>query len=280
MASATAAVLTISDGVTHGTRVDASGDEAASALGAAGFEVATREVVPDERAEIEAALDAAGERPRPRRHHGRHGVRSSRRDARGDEGRARTGGAGAGGADACRGPVAHADGGAVPRDRRHDRRGAHREPAGLAVGGAGIVGRAPARAAPRGRAARRRDGRASDRSRHAERRRRGPRPRRRHGGQGGGRVAAVSRGDAAVGRAGRRGARHARLRRVRRAGDRRRERCDRRRGAGHARAPSRATATSRSSWSRIERRRACSRCRPPTSRGRCGDSSNRWGTRW
>jgi molybdenum cofactor synthesis domain-containing protein len=56
MASATAAVLTISDGVTHGTRVDASGDEAASALGAAGFEVTTREVVPDERAEIEAAL--------------------------------------------------------------------------------------------------------------------------------------------------------------------------------------------------------------------------------
>ncbi len=56
MASATAAVLTISDGVTHGTRVDASGDEAASALGASDFEVTTREVVPDERAEIEAAL--------------------------------------------------------------------------------------------------------------------------------------------------------------------------------------------------------------------------------
>ena len=56
MSSLTAAVLTVSDGVTHGTRVDASGDEAATMLSAAGFEVPTREVVPDERAEIEAAL--------------------------------------------------------------------------------------------------------------------------------------------------------------------------------------------------------------------------------
>jgi len=53
---ATAAVLTVSDGVTHGTRVDASGEEAAALLAAGGFEVATREVVPDERAEIESAL--------------------------------------------------------------------------------------------------------------------------------------------------------------------------------------------------------------------------------
>ena len=53
---ATAAVLTVSDGVTHGTRVDASGDEAAALLAAAGFEVSTREVVADERVEIEAAL--------------------------------------------------------------------------------------------------------------------------------------------------------------------------------------------------------------------------------
>jgi len=53
---ATAAVLTVSDGVTHGTRVDASGEEAAALLAAAGFEVSTREVVADERVEIEAAL--------------------------------------------------------------------------------------------------------------------------------------------------------------------------------------------------------------------------------
>jgi molybdenum cofactor synthesis domain-containing protein len=56
MSAPTAAVLTVSDGVTHGTRVDASGDEAAALLAGAGFEVTSREVVPDERAEIEAAL--------------------------------------------------------------------------------------------------------------------------------------------------------------------------------------------------------------------------------
>lgn len=53
---ARAAVLTISDGVTHGTRVDDSGDLAERLLADAGFEVATRAVVPDDRAEIEAAL--------------------------------------------------------------------------------------------------------------------------------------------------------------------------------------------------------------------------------
>ena len=54
--ASTAAVLTISDGVTHGTRVDASGDEATTILDGAGFEVSTREVVPDERDEIASAL--------------------------------------------------------------------------------------------------------------------------------------------------------------------------------------------------------------------------------
>ena len=52
----TAAVLTVSDGVTHGTRVDESGDVAAALLAEAGFEVAAREVVADERELIEAAL--------------------------------------------------------------------------------------------------------------------------------------------------------------------------------------------------------------------------------
>lgn len=51
-----AAVLTVSDGVTHGTRSDESGDMAQRVLTAAGFEVVTREVVPDERPEIEAAM--------------------------------------------------------------------------------------------------------------------------------------------------------------------------------------------------------------------------------
>ncbi len=57
MDSATsAAVLTVSDGVNAGTREDMSGDEAQAILARAGFVVATREVVPDERGAIEAAL--------------------------------------------------------------------------------------------------------------------------------------------------------------------------------------------------------------------------------
>lgn len=51
-----AAVITVSDGVAHGTRQDASGDAAESLLRAAGFEVDRRAVVPDERPEIERAL--------------------------------------------------------------------------------------------------------------------------------------------------------------------------------------------------------------------------------
>ncbi len=51
-----AVVVTVSDGVTHGTRVDESGEVAERLLREAGFEVAERVVVPDERAEIEALL--------------------------------------------------------------------------------------------------------------------------------------------------------------------------------------------------------------------------------
>ena len=56
MARPTAAVLTISDGVSAGTRDDGSGDAAQELLAGAGFDVATRQVVPDARAEIERAL--------------------------------------------------------------------------------------------------------------------------------------------------------------------------------------------------------------------------------
>jgi molybdenum cofactor synthesis domain-containing protein len=55
-AMARAAVLTVSDGVASGTRQDASGDVAQELLAAAGLEAATRRVVPDERAEVAAAL--------------------------------------------------------------------------------------------------------------------------------------------------------------------------------------------------------------------------------
>lgn len=51
-----AAVVTVSDGVTHGTRVDESGDLAESMLREAGFDVVERGVVPDERPRIEALL--------------------------------------------------------------------------------------------------------------------------------------------------------------------------------------------------------------------------------
>jgi molybdenum cofactor synthesis domain-containing protein len=51
-----AAVVTVSDGVAQGTRPDESGDVAESLLRAAGFEIADRAVVPDERPAIEALL--------------------------------------------------------------------------------------------------------------------------------------------------------------------------------------------------------------------------------
>jgi molybdopterin adenylyltransferase len=56
MSSPSAAVVTVSDGVTAGTRDDASGDLAAALLRDVGFDVVTRAVVPDERAEIDATL--------------------------------------------------------------------------------------------------------------------------------------------------------------------------------------------------------------------------------
>ena len=51
-----AAVLTVSDGVTAGTRTDESGEAAEGMLRGAGFDVAGRSSVPDERPDIEARL--------------------------------------------------------------------------------------------------------------------------------------------------------------------------------------------------------------------------------
>jgi molybdopterin adenylyltransferase len=53
-----AVVLTVSDGVSAGTRVDASGDAAAELLAAAGIDVSERAVVPDDFAAIRARLRA------------------------------------------------------------------------------------------------------------------------------------------------------------------------------------------------------------------------------
>jgi molybdopterin adenylyltransferase len=58
----TAAVVTVSDGVTHGTRADESGDVAEEVLREAGFDVLERTVVPDERAEIEPTLRSLASR--------------------------------------------------------------------------------------------------------------------------------------------------------------------------------------------------------------------------
>jgi len=52
----TAAVLTVSDSVALGSRVDASGPAVVGALESAGFVVTAREIVPDERPVIEAAI--------------------------------------------------------------------------------------------------------------------------------------------------------------------------------------------------------------------------------
>lgn len=58
----TAAVLTASDGVAAGTRVDESGDLIESLLGDAGFTVVERLVVPDEVERIESSLRTLCER--------------------------------------------------------------------------------------------------------------------------------------------------------------------------------------------------------------------------
>jgi molybdopterin adenylyltransferase len=51
-----AAILTVSDGVSGGTRADESGDEAERLLRDAGFDPVDRSLVPDERTEIGSAL--------------------------------------------------------------------------------------------------------------------------------------------------------------------------------------------------------------------------------
>jgi len=56
MEATRAAVLTVSDGVTNGTRDDESGDVAVQLLRDAGFDVSDRRVVPDERPDIQSAL--------------------------------------------------------------------------------------------------------------------------------------------------------------------------------------------------------------------------------
>ena len=53
---ASAAVVTVSDGVAEGTRTDGSGDAVEAILLGAGFGIAVRPVVPDDRPQVEALL--------------------------------------------------------------------------------------------------------------------------------------------------------------------------------------------------------------------------------
>jgi molybdopterin adenylyltransferase len=57
MAGFSAAVVTVSDGVSAGTRADGSGDLAEELLREAGYDVVERRVVPDERVQIERMLE-------------------------------------------------------------------------------------------------------------------------------------------------------------------------------------------------------------------------------
>ena len=56
MSGIRAAVVTVSDGVSQGTRPDGSGDTAEALLREAGFDVHARTVLPDERRAIETTL--------------------------------------------------------------------------------------------------------------------------------------------------------------------------------------------------------------------------------
>ena len=116
-----AAVITVSDGVTHGTRDDESGEAAEAILREAGFDVDDRIVVPDERPEIERALREQAV------DHGlvvtTGGTGFGPRDVTPEATKAVIDreAPGPGRADARRGSGAHADGSAQPRGRRERR---------------------------------------------------------------------------------------------------------------------------------------------------------------
>ncbi|HEX3328250.1 MAG TPA: MogA/MoaB family molybdenum cofactor biosynthesis protein [Actinomycetota bacterium] len=57
-----AAVVTVSDGVSHGSRTDESGEKGAEILASNGFEVSERVLVPDEATQITEALEDIAQR--------------------------------------------------------------------------------------------------------------------------------------------------------------------------------------------------------------------------
>ena len=162
-----AAVVTVSDGVSNGTREDASGDAAEALLRAAGFDVSSRVVVPDERAEIERVLreltavhglvvttGGTGFGPRDVTPEATKAV--VEREAPGLAELMRTAGL-----------DPHADGGVVARGRRERRLVADRQPPRQPEGRRGGPGSHPPRGAARGGSA----GRLHRRAPHRPRRR-------------------------------------------------------------------------------------------------------------
>ena len=147
-----AAVLTVSDGVSNGTREDLSGDVLAELLEAEGFDV-TRCVVPDEAngdfgSDLRARRVGTG-----RAHDGRHRRRAVRRDARRGT---RPLGLRHRGGNPCRRRREDAARNAVARNRGHSRQDANREPARPPGGCRDGFRRVQAGARPCGEAARRR----------------------------------------------------------------------------------------------------------------------------
>ena len=153
-----AKILTVSDGVAAGTREDRSGEALADALGAAGYDVVERRVVPDGTDPVAAALADAtrgfaglvvttggtGFGPRDLTPEGTRRVLD--RDAPGLAEAMRQA------SDARRARLRDA----VPRGVRHGRRGAGLQPARLGRRGPRVPRRGPPRRPPRARAAGRR----------------------------------------------------------------------------------------------------------------------------
>ena len=145
------AVLTVSDGVSNGTREDLSGDVLAELLEAEGFDVT---VVPDEANEISEAISELAESAQVVLTTGGTGV-GPRDDARGDRGRLDRWALGIA-EDPRRRRREDAARNAVARNRGHSRQDANREPARLARRLPRRLCRVQAGARPCGEAARRR----------------------------------------------------------------------------------------------------------------------------
>ena len=247
---AVAAVLTVSDGVSDGTRADESGDVAEGILREAGFDVGSRALVPDDRGRIEAILRELA---------GTHalvvttgGTGFGPRDVTPEATRAVIDreAPGLAEADARRRAREDADGVPLAGRRRIDRRDVGAQPPGEPEGRSRVARRGPAGAAARDRAVGWGDRRASDGSRRGarsggSRRVIGRRPGRGAGHQGRRRRSAVPRGDAHDDRTRRAGPRHAGVRRVRRAG-----RGSGGRGLGGGSSPRRGCCTTTSGTSR------------------------------